>query len=217
MGEELPEHASVLNRMRDVCFALHAAERHGQRLNRIQIQKLVYLHDVVCHIFSILPPQEGHTTYKNGPYHAAIQNAADALAFRGFLRIHEIRRTSLGIRAIYGLTEAGRSLAERMGSRGTFETSWQTYLLVADKVNELGWARIVKLVYAEPTYLRSRPRGYGQSLDPGDGLSSSASALTALIEYALGHGFGEAKIDPIRIVGVFFQFLDEYDKRNLQR
>src|SRR5688572_8648288 len=74
-------------RMRDVALCLHAAAPRHVALNRIRLQKYIYLADVLSIVYAALPPVDGHITYKNGPYDRAIQNAVDALAFRGFVHV----------------------------------------------------------------------------------------------------------------------------------
>src|ERR1039457_7706235 len=71
-----------LVRTADVILSLAAASQYGQRLNKIRLQKFIYLADAVSSLFALLPPEESHTTYMHGPYDAAIQRAADTLAFR---------------------------------------------------------------------------------------------------------------------------------------
>src|SRR5690242_9365902 len=110
----MPFQQTVLNRMGDVMLALREAEKAAVSPTRIQLQKFVYLVDVLGQIVGLLKPVHGHKTYKNGPYDSAIQNAVDALAFRGFVRIAGVWKTpsgTLGTR--YGLAPGGELFLRR--------------------------------------------------------------------------------------------------------
>ena len=103
--------STVTLRMRDVAIALGVAADHGETLNRIRLQKFVYLMDAVAVIFATLPASEGHYTFKHGPFDPAIQNAVDSLAFRGLVNIVRAQENDEGsVSADYTLSEAGRDL-----------------------------------------------------------------------------------------------------------
>src|SRR4051812_8205442 len=100
----MSEHIRVLLRMSDVGMAMSAASKYGQDLNRIRLQKFIYLLDVVGYIYHLLPPRVAHKTYKHGPWDVAIQNAVDALVFRGFAEASKVQRDPNGkIHATYKL------------------------------------------------------------------------------------------------------------------
>lgn len=201
----------VLIRMRDVALALGAAESYNQSLNRIRLQKFIYLLDVVGYLYEILPPREAHTTYKNGPYDYAIQNAVDSLAFRGLAQVLRIKRSPNNkIHAEYGLTPAGKSWLKALTEDGGFGTRWEAALEVAKKVNLRGWSRLVDLVYAEPTFASTKPRGYGQQLPLNNGLENSAAFLMQTINRGISHGFDQATPDRELVVELFFRYLDNY-------
>jgi len=201
----------VLIRMRDVALALGAAEFYNQSLNRIRLQKFIYLLDVVGYLYEILPPREAHTTYKNGPYDYAIQNAVDSLAFRELAKVFSVKRSPDGkIHAEYGLTPAGKSWLKILTEEGGFGTRWEAALEVAKKVNVRGWSRLVELVYAEPTFASARPRGYGQQLALFNGLENSAAFLMQTINRGISQGFEQALPDRELVVELFFRYLDNY-------
>lgn len=209
MSEQTP----VLLRMRDVGMALEVADMHGQLLNRIQLQKFIYLVDVIDPLYGILPPRVAHLTYKHGPYDSAIQNAVDALAFRGLASIRDIRLSLEGtVSAEYEMSVAGRSWLGKLIGETAITARWSAALAVGEKIDALGWNRLVDLVYAEPTFVSARPHGYGQRLIPNDGLGNTASFLMALMNYALEHGFGDKPPNQTLIVELFFRYLDEYDR-----
>lgn len=199
-------------RMRDVGMSLKVASNFGQLLTRTQLQKFVYLLDVVSLLYDLLPPPEAHLTYKYGPYDAAIQNAVDSLAFRGFVAVHDVRRSLEGsVSARYQLMPEGNSWTEQISEMTEFVSRWEAASAVGRQIDDLGWGRLIDLVYAEPTFVSTRHRGYGQPLPVNNGLNNSAAFFMALIKRVLGHGFEKMPIDRELIVDLFFRYLDEYD------
>src|SRR5689334_16183969 len=102
------ESQPVVTRMRDVGMSLLAAASFGQPLNRVRLQKFVYLLDQVGQLLRVLPPILGHYSFRNGPFDPRIQNAVDSLAFRGLVDIKGLRRTKEGaVHCDYKLSVAG--------------------------------------------------------------------------------------------------------------
>src|ERR1700733_6759299 len=106
---------NILNRMGDVALALSEAEKAHVQPTRIQLQKFVYLTDVLSQLVGTMKLLEGHKIYFNGPYDAAIQNAVDSLAFRGLVRIAGVWKTPSGSTGTkYALAVQGRRLVSRL-------------------------------------------------------------------------------------------------------
>lgn len=203
----------VLVRMRDVGMSLRVASNFGQWLTRTQLQKSIYLLDVVSLLYDLLPPSEAHLTYKYGPYDAAIQNAVDSLAFRGFVAVRDVHRSLEGdVSARYQLTPEGNSWVEDISETIAFLSRWEAASAVGRQIDDLGWGRLIDLVYAEPTFVSRRHRGYGQTLPMNNGADNSAAFFMASIKRVLGHGFEKMSINRELIVDLFFRYLDEYDR-----
>jgi hypothetical protein len=207
----MSEKTNILNRMRDVTMALSVAGKYSQQLSRIQLQKFIYLADTISPLYYILPPQKAHLTYKHGPYDTAIQNAVDALAFRGIVKILDVNiGPNQKVTTQYALTDAGISWNDRLAE--SFNIRWKATTAVGERVNLFGWYRLVNLVYAEPTFVSTRPKGFGQELHPEDGLANSAALIMGLIDYALRQGYKKERINDDLIVDLYFRYLDEYDR-----
>lgn len=198
----------VLVRTADVILSLAAASLYDERLNKIRLQKFIYLADAVSTLFALLPPEESHTTYMHGPYDTAIQRAADTLAFRGFVAIHRIRPHAGGISADYGLSEAGLQLANRL--KTALAGQAEVYAEVAERVNRVGWARLKALAYAEPTFVDARARGYGRPLEIADGLTNSSALILSVIDKVLDRETLGHRPSRTVILDLFFRYLAEY-------
>ncbi len=200
-------------RMSDACFALGAAGEYNRPLYRIQLQKFIYLLDIVGYIYETLPRLDGYKTYKNGPYDVTVQNAVDSLAFRGLVKVVNVHTADKGkMRATYALNPAGKSWLEQLIKNNTLNIRWQAALVVAQHVNDFGWQRLVDLVYAEPTYRLERQKGYGQKLVPNNGLHNTAAFLLGTISNGLSYGNNIKSINRELMAELFFRYLDGYDQ-----
>jgi hypothetical protein len=201
--------------MRDVTIALGVADGYGESLNRIRLQKFVYLMDAIAIIFRELPPSEGHYTFKHGPFDPAIQSAVDSLAFRGLVAIPKLTMTDEGkVSAIYKLSEGGKDCFTRMVASAATADRVTIAQAVATRVERLGWSRLRELVYAEPTFLKARGLRYGQKLFPYKGREVSTGRLLGIIRRALS-----AKgIEPSRdiVLDAYFEYLDKYARSQHQ-
>jgi uncharacterized protein YwgA len=197
-----------LVRTADVMLSLAAASQYGQRLNKIRLQKFIYLADAVSSLFALLPPEESHTTYMHGPYDAAIQRAVDTLAFRGFVTIHGIRPHAGGVSADYGLSDAGSQLANRLSTDLVGQA--EIYMEVAARISRIGWPRLKALAYAEPTFVDARARGYGRQLEVTDGLANSSALILSVIDRVLDRESLNYRPSRAIILDLFFGYLSEY-------
>jgi hypothetical protein len=173
-------------RMRDVALVLLAVKQYDLPLNRIGIQKLIYLLDSSAIIFEILPPAEGHETYKHGPYDRYIQNAVDCLCFRGLVQIVRSVPNGNTLSTGYRLTPAGDLWANQIIAEITQKARWELVGALTQELTDADqWAHLRELVYAEPTFMSAKPFGWGQKLNVGDAAGRSTAGLMQLAETAL--------------------------------
>lgn len=209
----MSEQNTVLRRMSDVVFALNAASHYGQRLSRIRLQKFIYLLDIVGYMYELLPPADNHHSYNNGPYDAAIQNAVDSLAFRGLVNVSDVEKSPNGkIQCNYTLTPSGKQWAKSLASQGEFKLRFLAANAVGEKIQKLGWKRLVDLVYAEPTYAQKRFSGFGQRIDITDGMQNTAAYLLGVFSKLLGERGANSELNRELALELFFRFLDTYDR-----
>jgi hypothetical protein len=197
-------------RFKDVLFALKSASEFKQDLGRLRLQKLIYLSDVLSVAWRKMSDPPGFIPYKNGPYDQRIQNAVDALAFRGL-----VTATSLSFRqpritdTTYALTPEGQDTVDKLCEDDAFSEELTLFREIATEVNRRGWSKIKKLVYAEPTYEFARSTNrYG--LLRMDSVSRNLS-LRILRDFE--DAFASERAEPIsrrNFIQLFFAFLDEY-------
>ena len=207
----MAEQKQILLRMRDVVLTLGVAEEYGQNLSRTQLQKFIYLLDVIGYLYEILSPIDGHKTYMHGPYDKEIQNAVDSLAFRGFVEVYSVKYDSYSKQSSYKLSEAGKQWLKKIIREGGMSLRWEAARLIGNKVNRFGWGSLVQLVYAEPTFVSARPKGYGQKIEPYNGLENSAAFLFQILEHGLNRGSNNKRPKRELMVELFFRYLDTYN------
>lgn len=199
----------TLLRMRDVALCLHAATPRHVLLNRIRLQKYIYLADALSIVYAALPPVDGHITYKNGPYDRAIQNAVDALAFRGF--VHVVAGTAdVGSSNTYSLSGAGDSFVRALIDAPLMRARWDVISDIASQLDIHGWYRLRELAYAEPTFVRTRPSGFGLRLYPARPDRSNTNEVIGFMRHALSHDHGDEPPTRQLLVELFFRFLNQY-------
>ena len=204
--------SSILNRMSEVVLALNEARLSEIQPTKIQLQKFVYLCDVLGQIVGRLKPVEAHKTYRNGPYDPAVQNAVDSLAFRGLVRIAGVWRTPSGhLSTKYTLADPGDVFLNQLKSHRSLEQKVLVASLVGTELQALGWDRIVSLVYAEPTFVATRPFGWGAPLEAENGLKVSTAFLVAIMRRVSETLSLEVAVRPEWLADRFFAYLSDYD------
>lgn len=201
-------------RMRDCALALQAAGNYNQSLNRLRLQKFIYLMDVLSCVYEAFSMMDGHKTYLNGPYDPTIQNAVDSLIFRGFARADSVKKMSDGrVYAQYLITKSGREWVLESEKQNWMSARFHIAQRIARNTNLFGWEKLKALVYAEPTYVASKKTGFGTSLNPRDSLSPTAAKIFELIRCALQDGASgplQKPISPELMTDLFFRYLAEY-------
>lgn len=160
------DHAVAL-RVRDVAICLYSARHRQQVFSKIQLQKLIYLMDILSICLDVVSVESGHQTYFHGPYDKNIQNSADMLAFWGFCDVRNIRVNDRGVSCEYSLNNKGALWFDNL-----FETDENTrkryeicnHLLEA-LINRNELKNLVSLVYAEPLFVKNKAFGYGVELN----------------------------------------------------
>lgn len=205
----------IARRALDVGIALRVGMRHRQNLNRIRLQKFIYLNDVASLIFANVPRKIAHRTYRYGPYDAAIQAAATSLVFRGFAREQATSVPQEGkVSSEFSLLPVGIEWVEGICvTRGPFADRLRSAEALGEFVNSVGWHKLKSLAYAEPTFASIRKQGWGQSIDSGNALSESAAKFLMLIRQVLERK-GVPKPSAELQWAVFCRFLSEYAKQS---
>ncbi len=160
----------ILLRVRDVAVCLKAASRQQFVLSKIQLQKLIYLMDVLSVCLEIVSVERGHYTYYHGPYDKNIQNAADMLVFWGFSDVKNICTTDNGVMCEYYLTEMGIAwIGELLQYDGNTKKRFEVVNNLLNSLVSRNLMRdLVSLVYAEPLFVKNKCMGYGIDLNLND-------------------------------------------------
>ena len=211
----MASYSQVLIRMRDVGLALRAAKDRNQHLNKIRLQKFVYLLDAVSRLYELLPPGRRYRTYLFGPFDATVQNAVDCLAFRGFVQMLGAEPIKNGSeRSVeYALTSSGERwtslLIREVSIRDRFEMACD----IANQLDSRGWGRLRSLVYAEPTFVSRRGLGFGQLLEPENGMKNSSAYLLQTMERVLQRESEDVTVARPLLVNLYFEYLTRYASR----
>jgi len=204
----MPQHTE--QRSKDVLFALSEAGEYNVDLNRLQLQKLIYLFDVLALSWRHVGATPAFRPWYNGPYDSTIQNAVDALAFRGFVTVtHVSFRRTKNVEARYRLNEAGVAAVTELAANAAMAHDRQLFREIAREVDSRDWAKIKELVYAEPTYNRARSRTQIARLPVGNVIENLSWRLLNDVKAAFNVD-RPSPMSPRTLVQVLFAILDEY-------
>lgn len=197
-------------RSKDVLLALSVAGDFRQTLNRLQLQKLVYLFDVLALSWRHVGSPRGFRPWHNGPYDAAVQNAVDALAFRGFVAATDVAfRRTRNAEARYSLTEAGAQAVDRLAENAAIANDLQLLRAIGAEIDHRGWKKIKEIVYSEPTYNRARAKSEMSELPVNNVLENLSSRLLSDLKRAFDMDSAEP-MSAGTLVQALFAILDQY-------
>lgn len=198
------------DRYKDVLFALRAANESGESPGRLQLQKLIYLADILSAAWRKIGKPAAFLPYKNGPYDPSIQNVVDTLAFRGLVEV-----TGLAFRqpriteSNYRLSDAGNGAVDAAAALQPMRDDLELYREIARQVDERGWKNIKALVYAEPTYEATGARNGSRRLRT----DTRTTNLTLGVLNDFQEAFSREESRPIsrsNLIQVFFALLDKH-------
>jgi hypothetical protein len=196
-------------RYKDVLFALDVAHQFNQSLGKLQLQKFVYLTDVLSPIWNVISIGD-YQTYKHGPYDSSVQNAVDVLAFRGAVNVADSNLDKKeNTRVSYVIAKIGIKIVEKLKLEPAFSIKHELYGILGQHIHRRGWGKLKDMVYSEATFLSAKSDGYGRSLELNSLLSNET--FQALLEFNNLLGDRSAKLSKENLVSIFFQILDNYE------
>lgn len=169
--------ARRFRRYNETLFALEAAEHVGwQYLSRIQVQKILYLTEMLGPFQQFIISRLEYYPWHRGPYSKSLQNGIDHLVARGLATItyYHLRQTTQVVPTRddkvevvqYQITDSGHSLIKSLCSyEGNMDTR-RLVQLVCELVDLYGVSNILNLVYEEPTFSELKARGKADFIDP---------------------------------------------------
>lgn len=199
-------------RFKDVLLSLGAAMSCGTPtgLHRIQLQKFIYLQDCLVAAWRELSKPSGFVPWDRGPYDGQIQNAVDALAFRGFVDVSNlVFRATRNARSTYRLTSQGLEALDSIRNNAVIDEEFRLAEATAKEIDRRSWSHIVDLVYAEPTYVSARNRDDSRPLRIDDPARNMLLQIVRLFQDAWKEGPTQPS-SPDCFVQIAFMVLDEY-------
>lgn len=156
-------------RFKDVLIALAVTTKRDVSLYRIQLQKFIYLQEVFSSVWREISKPAGFQPEDHGPYDKHIQNAVDALAFRGLVKITSLEFKHLRkATTTYRLSQEGLKAVELLMKNQILKEELLLAEEIANEVERRGWNSIVKIVYSEPTYVVAKNGASGLPLKTND-------------------------------------------------
>ena len=140
--------------MNETLFVLAAADELGWGpLDRIQVQKVTYLAEVLAPARNLVLEFLSFFPYRHGPYTYELQDTLDHLVGLGLAEITGYQRSQDGsIRSKQRISSEGRAVQQQLIQlrRNAEKHDW--ILAVCQLVDLTGLDSLVGLVYQEPTF-----------------------------------------------------------------
>lgn len=195
-------------RYSDVLISLYFVDKYNQnKIGKVQLQKLIYLADILAVLWEVLGPKYGHETYKYGPYDKDIQNAVDALVFRGFVDIVSFDISSgKSLDVKYKINDLGLDLYESIRKEKIINKKTDFYSHISYEVNKRNWFNLKSMVYSEPSFLSNKIEGYGYGFNHLSLLNNDSLRILYDFEKMLKPG---EKISKQNMIAIFFKLLDK--------
>lgn len=196
-------------RYKDVLFALAVSEKYNQRLGKLQLQKYIYLADILSPLWDLIS-SGGYLTYFHGPYNQAVQNAVDVLAFRGAVEIVESEYEEKDkVKIRYKISDIGLGIVNEIIKESILNRRYELFKLVGQYVNKNGWGTLRKMVYSEATYVASKGEGLGKPLEPDSMLTNESLQILYGFNDLVREG---TQISKTNMISIFFKLLDTYQQ-----
>ncbi len=196
-------------RFKDVLFAVGAASKFEAGLGRLQLQKFVYLTDVFSAVWRTVSKPPDFRPDQRGPYDPQIQNAVDALVFRGLIDVKDVTFRMQGVRANYQLAPIGAELIETLSLDPILHEEYELCGEIAAEVARRGWGELRSIVYAEPTYRAAKESGDSSRLKTNRPAMNQTLRLAQLFQ-ASWEQSSEFPVTPPMFVQVMFLVFDEF-------
>ena len=126
-------------------------EINKQTLNKIEIQKVLYLAFTVSSITEFLSPQIDFLYHKRGPYSEALQIAIDWLVATNYVHVINYEPSEEKAKVQYRLSDRGRKIVPELLENEIYNEAYQVLISIILILDLIGWKFLVNLVYQEPT------------------------------------------------------------------
>lgn len=142
-------------RYNDVLFVLQAAKgRQWGPVTRIQMQKLVYLVEVLAPAKDLMLALVEFRFWNHGPYSSALQNSLDHLVCNGLVNVDQYEwDENAGVeRTRYSISTDGMELVQGLFQLTSNREHYALAEVVCRLVDRHGLNNVVNVVYQEPTF-----------------------------------------------------------------
>ena len=202
--------ASIGNqRFKDVLFAVAAASASNTGLGRLQLQKFIYLTNVFSAVWRTVSKPPDFRPDQRGPYDPQIQNAVDALVFRGLIEVRNVSFRVQGVRANYRITPVGAEIVQTLSINPILREEFELCGEIAAEIMRRGWGELRSIVYAEPTYSTAKAKADSARLRVNRPGVNQTFRLARLFQ-ASWERSAEFPVTPSMFVQVMFLVFDEF-------
>lgn len=155
----------------EILFVLMAAKQiMNVSLTRIEMQKIIYLINILAPLKSLILDYFEFKVWHNGPYSKDIQNTLNNLVALNLVEMpdYKIKNNNNKISEMskYTISPLGENIVSQLILYDAKQEEYQWILSIVRLVNLYGINNIVEIVYQEPTfkYLKNKNDGFGSTI-----------------------------------------------------
>jgi hypothetical protein len=146
---------------------LYKLRELGFQTQRLKLQKLVYLTDILGTILEKKPTTYSFIVYKHGPFSAEVFSDIEVLVSKGLVNAKEMECWNPNQERSfnYSITKSGRERAQYLLRIPEFELQGKAIGIALQAAGYMSGEKIQRLVYGEPNFLEAKRKGFGTEIN----------------------------------------------------
>jgi len=201
-------------RKNEVLFILYAANKIlREPLSRIEVQKSVYLCNVLAPIKELILDFFEFRVWNHGPYSSEIQNTLNNLVALRYIRMNDYNvRTNNNVKyesSYYSILDKGILVVEKLIEYPDEKEQYLWIQSIIKIIGIYGIKNIVKIVYEEPTFrfLKQNENNRGQAIPINNVCQNKIIDLFKMIKDIAVNEFRYMVETPENVLLAVFDFL----------
>ena len=189
-----------------LCWLWNADRLEWKSQTKLQMQKGVYLIQILSPVYEIAESFVKFFSYNHGPYSKELQTAIHHLCCCGLVSLDLYEPWNKG-RALYSITLKGKSAVIKLSDSLQFRRMLDLSRIISNLIDVYGIENIVRLVYEEPTFKRIKQSGTPNRVIPSEQDKNLTVKLVRELETISKELFHRNNLSVESLLLAYFDFL----------
>jgi uncharacterized protein YwgA len=174
--------------------------------SKIQMQKGVYLTQVLAPLYDLAEDYVKYFSYKHGPYSANLQSTIHHLCCLGYISLDMYEPWSKG-KALYSISKKGKTVIADLKKGLMFDKIFNLTRIISNMIDIYGIENIVEIVYQEPTFLELKEKGITSRRILLNAETNLSIKLIDHFEVLSGELFNRENVTTESLIVTYFDYL----------